>query len=105
MNYQKLILVGNVTGDAQKRKSSKGDVAYTTFSVGVSDGKEKTNFFPVVAFSKLAIMAAKYIKKGRQVLVEGRVETGDKGRFNVVADRIVLGRPTGKPAEKAMKTE
>lgn len=105
MNYQKLILVGNVTGDAQNRTSQKGDVGYTTFSVGVGDGKDKTTFFPVVAFSKLGSMAAKYIKKGRQVLVEGRVELSDKGRFNVVANRIMLGAQAIKPAKKAEKSK
>ena len=74
MNYQKLILVGNATGDAQSRKSKKGDVNYTTFGLGVGDRNDRTSFFPVTVFAKTAVLAKQYVTKGRQVLVEGRVE-------------------------------
>ena len=44
MNYQKTILVGFVTRDAQKRTSKKGDITYATFSIAVNDGKEMPPF-------------------------------------------------------------
>lgn len=91
MNYQRLILVGNTTDDAQRLTSKKGDVTYTTFSVGVSDGKDRTTFFPVIVFGKLGEAVAKYVTKGRQVLVDGRVQVSDKGRFRVIADRVQFG--------------
>ena len=92
MDYQKLIVAGNTTGDAQARKSKQGDVSYTTFSVAVGSGKDQQpTYFPVVAFGKIGENAAQYITKGRQVLVEGRIETGENGRFNVIASRIVFG--------------
>ena len=46
MNYQTIILVGNVTRDAERRTSQSGEVTYTAFGVGMSDGKDKTTFFP-----------------------------------------------------------
>jgi single-stranded DNA-binding protein len=52
MNYQRIILVGNVTRDAERRTSQSGEVTYTAFGVGVSDGKDKTTFFPVLVFDK-----------------------------------------------------
>jgi hypothetical protein len=52
MNYQRIILVGNVTRDAERRTSQSGEVTYTAFGVGVSDGKDKTTFFPVLVFGK-----------------------------------------------------
>jgi hypothetical protein len=91
MNYQKLILVGNVTRDAIKQTSKKG-VAYTSFSVAVSIDKGRAVFFSVVAFSKLGETVAELIAKGREVLVEGRIEVGKTGRFGVVADKIILGK-------------
>jgi single-strand DNA-binding protein len=100
MNYQKLIVVGNVTRDPQRRTSEKGDVTYTTFSVGVSDGKDTTVFFPVTVFGKQSEAVAKYVSKGRQVLVEGRVTQSAKGRFNVVADRVVFGVSPEKKTEQ-----
>ena len=91
MNYQKLIVAGNVTADAQRLTSEKKDVGYTTFSVGVSDTKNRTTFFPITVFGKYGESLAGYLTKGRQVLVEGRVTVSEQGRCNVVADTVVLG--------------
>jgi single-strand DNA-binding protein len=91
VNYQKLILGGNATEDARRRKSRQGDVTFTTFSVGVRDGKDHTIFFPVVVFGDYGKTVARYVTKGRQVLVDGRVRVNDKGRFHVVADSVRFG--------------
>jgi single-strand DNA-binding protein len=91
VNYQKLILVGNATDDAQRLTSRKGDVTYTSFSVGVGDGKDHATFFPVIVFGEHGEAVAKYVTKGRQVLVDGRVRVSEKGRFSIVADRVRLG--------------
>jgi single-strand DNA-binding protein len=102
MNYQKVIVVGNATKDAERRKSKDGETAFTTFDIGVSDGKEKTTFFPVVVFGKHGEAVAKYVTKGRHVLVDGRIQVNDKGYFNVVADRVQFGP---EPTDKAEDTE
>ena len=81
MNYQKLILVGNATEDAECHKAKQGDVIYTRFRVGVSGGKDRSTFFPIVVFGKNGEPVAKYVKKGRQVLVDGRVQVNDAGHF------------------------
>jgi single-strand DNA-binding protein len=99
MNFQKIIVAGNATNDAKRQTSKKGDVVYTTFSVGVSDAKDRTTYFPVTVFGKQAEALAKLIAKGRQVLVEGRVEVSDKGRFNVIASRVKLGVKGGGSAK------
>jgi single stranded DNA-binding protein len=91
MNYQRIILVGNVTRDAERRTSQSGEVTYTSFGVGVSDGKDKTTFFPVLVFGKYGETVAQYITKGRQVLVDGRVQVSDNDRFRVIADRVRFG--------------
>ena len=90
MNYQKLIIVGNVTADPKRQKSKK-KVAYTLFSVAVRDGKEETVFFPTAAFNDLGKNVARYVTKGQQVVVEGRMTVSKEGRFGVVADRVVFG--------------
>ena len=100
MNYQRIILAGNATDDAKRQTSKKGDVAYSTFSLGVSDGKEKTTFFPITAFGKTGEVAADYVTGGRAVLVEGRIDVSKSGRFNVIADRVVLGANPAKPTKK-----
>ena len=100
MNYQRIILAGNSTKNAERQTSKDGKVKYTTFRVGVSDGKDKTTFFPITVFGKLGESVAEYITKGRQVLVDGRVQIGENGRCNVVADQIRFGT---QPEEKAKK--
>jgi hypothetical protein len=80
--------------------SKQGDVGFTTFSVAVSRGKDQPTYFPVTAFGKTGEAAAQYLKKGRQVLVDGRIEVGENGRFNVIASRIVFGAiPSAKKSE------
>ncbi len=96
MNYQKLIIAGNVTADPEAKTSKTGDVSYATFRVAVSAGKEGTIFFPVTAFDKLGVQVAAFVKKGQQVLVEGRVSAKEDGRFNVVASRVEFGSKSGK---------
>ena len=53
MYYQKLILAGNATADAERRTSKKGDVTYTTFCVGVRDGKDRTTLLPASLTARL----------------------------------------------------
>ena len=89
MNYQHIIVVGNATGNALTKK---GDVTYTVFSLGVSDAKDRTTYFPVIAFGDRGKAVAKYIKKGRQILVDGRLEVSEKTpRFKIIANRLQLG--------------
>jgi len=101
MNFQNIVIVGNATADAEKKVSQKGDVEYATFDVAVSDGKEKATFFPVVVFGDFSDTVAKYVTKGREILVSGRVRVSDKGRFSVVADTVRFGNDPRRVEETA----
>jgi single-stranded DNA-binding protein len=103
MNYQRIILAGNATGDAEQKTSKKGDVRFTTFSVGVSEGEDSTTFFPVTVFGEFGEAIAQHITKGRELLVDGRITVSEKGYFNVVADRVRLGSDPRKHAKSAKK--
>ena len=96
MNFQKITIVGNATAAAEKKTSQAGDVEYATFDVGVSDGKERTTFFPVVVFGDYSETVAKYVTKGREVLVSGRIRVSESGRFSVVAETVRFG---GEPRQ------
>lgn len=100
MNYQKAILVGNVTKDANRQKSKKSDIHFTTFTLAVSYGKESTTYFPVVAFVKLGEVTANYVAKGSQALVEGRIQLSEKGQLSIIADKVQFGTRL-KAVEKA----
>ena len=99
MNYQRLVLVGNAVSAPERKTSKKGDVAYTTLQVAVSDARDRTTYFPVTVFGQQAEIVASHISKGRQVLVEGRIEVAENGRFNVVADHVVFGVAATKSDE------
>ena len=73
MDYQKIILIGNTT-DAPQVQKPEGKIAFADFRLAVRRAPEgETDFFPVRVFGKLADVAAK-IKKGTELLVEGRIE-------------------------------
>ena len=91
MNYQRIILAGNVTDSAEQRTSKKRGVTYTVFDLAVNDVSDKATFFPVVVFGDSAEAVAKYVTKGQLVLVEGRIEVNEKKRFNIVADNVRFG--------------
>ena len=80
--YQMITLLGNVGGDAEMRYTPSG-TAVTNFSLAVSkrggkdaDGNriEKTTWFRVAAWDKMAEPLEPYLKKGQQVLGEGELE-------------------------------
>ena len=80
MSYQKVIIVGNLGRDPEMRYTPDG-AAVTSFSVATNrtwtnqDGSqgEETVWFRVTAWRRQAEVAAEYLKKGRQVMVEGRL--------------------------------
>ena len=75
-------LIGNLGRDAEARYTAKG-TKYATFSLAVdrtwksAEGEkhEVTDWFFANAWGKLGDFAAQYLKKGRLVLVEGRLQT------------------------------
>ncbi len=79
--YQKTIIVGNLGRDPEMRYTPSG-TAVTNLNVAVNrkwtgrDGQqqEKTTWFRVAAWDKLAELCNQYLRKGSLVLVEGEVE-------------------------------
>lgn len=79
--YQSLTLAGNVGGDPEIRYTPSGDTV-CNFRVAVNrkwttkDGErqEKTTWFRVTAWRKLAEIVAEHLKKGHGVLVVGELE-------------------------------
>lgn len=72
-------LIGRVTKDVELKRTPNG-IPVVTFDLAVdrpknNEGKKETDFLRIVAWQKLAENCAKYLKKGRQVGVEGRIQT------------------------------
>jgi single-strand DNA-binding protein len=100
----KVILVGNLGNDPDV-KDTQGGMAITTLSVATTsvrkdrDGnpQEKTEWHRVKLFGKLGEIAGEYLKKGRQVYIEGRIEYGSYEKdgvkhytTDVVADEMQM---------------
>ena len=75
----KVILMGRLTKDPEL-KYTANNTAVASFSLAVNrrfvkPGEERqADFFNIVAWSKLAEFCGKYFAKGRQVLIEGRLQ-------------------------------
>jgi single-strand DNA-binding protein len=112
-NLNKVLLLGNVTRDPEVRYTPKGSAvcdlgiavnrAYTTDS---GEKREEVTFVDVTLWGRTAEVASEYLKKGRPVFIEGRLQmdswddkqTGQKRtRLRVVAENMQLlgGRPPG----------
>ena len=79
----KVILVGNLGADPEV-KYTAGGTAICTLSVATSESwkdkqsgeqQERTEWHRVKMFGRLAEIAGEYLKKGRQVYVEGSIRT------------------------------
>ncbi len=79
----KVILVGNLGADPETRYTASG-TAITTLSVATSEQwtdkqsgekKERTEWHRVKLFGRLGEIAGEYLKKGRQVYIEGSIRT------------------------------
>jgi single-strand DNA-binding protein len=119
----KVILVGNLGADPTMR-STAGGTSVCNFNLATSERftnksgerEERTEWHRVVAWAKLAEICAEYLKKGKQVYIEGRLQTrewddkeGNK-RYTtevVAQNMVMLGRvgdapmnvPSGGPGD------
>ena len=79
----KVILIGNLGADPEIRRLNSGDpvvsmrvaTSETWRDKNTSERKEKTEWHNVVAWGKQAEIAGQYLTKGRQVYIEGRIQT------------------------------
>ena len=92
-----VMLIGRLTRDPETRYTSDTQMAITRFSIAVDRiGKDKGADFPnIVVFGKQAENCEKYLKKGRQVAIQGRIQTGSYEKngskvytTDVIADRV-----------------
>lgn len=78
----KAIIIGRLGADPEVRQVSSGN-SVATLSVATSEkwtdrdgqAQERTEWHRVIAWGKLAEICGKFLAKGRQVYVEGRIQT------------------------------
>ena len=112
----KVILIGNLGKDPEMRYFPDG-TAVANFSIATSDEwkdkdtgekKERTEWHRIVAFGKLGEICGEYLSKGKQVYIEGRIQTRDWEDQNgvkrytteIVANQMLMlgGRDSGDAA-------
>lgn len=117
-SVNKVILVGNLGKDPETRYMPDGN-AVTTITLATTDTwkdkngekQEKTEWHRVVLYRKLAEIAGEYLKKGRSVYIEGKLETKkwtdksgvERHTTQIVAEdmKMLGGNPGAKPEEKS----
>jgi single-strand DNA-binding protein len=115
-NFNKVILAGNLTRDPELRYTPKGTAIAKiglainrTWTSESGEKKEEVTFVDVDAFGKTAEIIGQYLKKGRPILVEGRLryeswddkQTGQKrSRLGVVMESFQF-MDSQRPAEGA----
>jgi single-strand DNA-binding protein len=77
----KVILVGHLGADPEMKYGSSGN-PFTTFNLATTDSwvkdgqrEERTEWHRIIAFGKLAEICAKWLHKGKQIYLEGRLQT------------------------------
>jgi single-strand DNA-binding protein len=90
-SVNKVILIGNLTRDPELRHTAETKKAVCTFGLATNrmvisesgEKQEEPEFHRIVAWDKLAEVCNQYLKKGRKVYVEGRLQyrtyTGQDG--------------------------
>ncbi|MFC1686639.1 single-stranded DNA-binding protein [Patescibacteria group bacterium] len=109
-------IIGNLTRDPELRYTPNGQPV-ASFGVATNmvwtdksgEKQQKAEFHNVVAWRKLAEICAEYLQKGRQVYVEGRLETRNwegqdgvkRNRTEIVTNNVIfLGSRSDAPASK-----
>ena len=81
-SVNKCILVGNLTSDPQLRYTASG-MANASFSLATNESwkdkdgeqQERVDYHNIKAWGKLAEICGQWLKKGKQVYVEGKIQT------------------------------
>lgn len=114
-SLNKAMLIGNLGKDPELRYTGSG-VAVATFSLATNESwkdqdgntQERTEWHNIVAWKKLAEICGEWLKKGKKIYVEGRIQTRSYDDKNtgakkyiteIVAENIIMldGKGSGTP--------
>lgn len=106
-----VVLIGRLTRDPELSYTANSQTAVSHFTLAVdrptarrNDGEQTADFIRITVFGKQAETSERYLSKGRQVAIHGRIQTGsytnrDGARVyttDVIADRVeFLGSGNG----------
>jgi single-strand DNA-binding protein len=118
--FNKVILVGNAGQDAEVKATSNGkrvanfSLAINSFHTGKGEKVQRVEWVRCVAWNKQAEIAGRFVTKGKQLFIEGRLQTrryeDGEGKSRMVTEVVVttlrvFGRPArdteGEPAPES----
>jgi single-strand DNA-binding protein len=116
-SLNKVMLIGNLGKDPELRFTSSG-VPVATFTIATNESwkdqegnlQERTEWHNIVAWRKLAEICGEWLKKGKKVYIEGRIQTrsyddkntgAKKYMTEIVADSMIMldGKSAGTSSE------
>ncbi len=121
-SLNKVQLIGNLGKDPELKYTPSG-VAVATFSIATSESwkdqegnqQEKTEWHNIVAWRKLAEICGEYLKKGKKVYLEGKIQTRNYEKdgikryvTEIVADQLIMldgGGGAGKGSSSSTASE
>lgn len=111
MNFNRVILAGNLTRDPETR--SVGEHTVTGFGLAINEkrgGKESTVFIDCEAWNRTGDTIAEYFTKGKPILIEGKLrldewqdkDGGKRSKIKVSVDSFTFvgGRDTGESGNR-----
>lgn len=109
-----IIIIGGLTRDPETRTTQSGkEVCSFTVGVNRKNDKEKSDYFRVNTWDKLADTCKRYLTKGKKVAVTGRVSVSTyttkdgetRASMDVFAESVYFLSPVTKTDENAVRTE
>lgn len=115
MNFNKAIVLGNLTRDPETRALPSGQTV-ATFGIATNrvytdaqgNRQQVVEFHNIVVFGKLADICVRYLAKGRLALIEGRIQTRNwqaqdgtkRSRTEIVAENMQMGPRGGATGQE-----
>jgi single-strand DNA-binding protein len=118
-SFARVVLAGNLTRDPELRQTPNG-TSVCQFGVAVNRSykdasgqwAERTSFFDVVVWGAQGESCARFLSKGRQVAVDGRLEQRSydaqdgtkRSKVEIIADNVVFQGTPGEPREPVYRS-
>lgn len=119
-SLNKVMLLGNLGRDPELRYTSSGR-AVATFTLATSqrwkdqDGtdQERTEWHKIVAWGKLGEICGEYLSKGKQIFLEGRIQSREwedqdgnkRTTYEIIANDIIMIGSSGSPQVRTEESQ
>lgn len=121
MNLNKAFILGNITRDPELKQLPSG-ISVCSFSIATNkiytdksgQKQQQVEYHNIVVFGRMAETTAQYMRKGSQILIEGRIQTRSweandgtkKYRTEIIAESVQFGeKPKDSNGESSARKQ